>query len=604
MNQPLKFNKVKFRSSGAGYLMTEPRSKSPKVQYQELLESIKTTYSSTIESINECVGATTPAKIKAQEAKIEKLKIKGKEKIIELINQAIILFPSIDKIHLSDTCISVLLKIYIEQKSGRRDEIKSRYLQKGTQSESNSFDLLAEYDEVFAHEKNTERLFNDWIQGECDLLEETRITDIKSSWDIFTFTPKTIETELDKIYWWQGQCYMWLYGVERFRLAYVLSNTPQGIIDDEKKRFLWELGSNKADSEAYKLGCAEIEHNSIYDDLSVKERVYCLPDITLDLEKIEALKSRVEECRNWLNWYAKKEYNRVNNIVESVEEKMIDFDGVLSECELSLAHINFVSEETFEKIKTLKQIDSLNLYVIENESIGFIPDHAFINPVQINLEDSIAEIKAEKQVTTSFFDEDEPQTGEILISKIKNDVNSCKTIEDLRTLFSSIELEFPEYLTQDIRQEFGNKENEISKYSTPIIKEEVISTTITEVNDVVSELSDEWIASSIKDCVTVEDCNTLYPKIKHRTEFVDVLRKKKLKLQNPEPTYQPEPKPKKEAVERKNNDIYLLVSTFTEPNEVIDYYTSNQEVIDADDDLMKFMEKTGIELERKKRANV
>jgi hypothetical protein len=124
-----------------------------------------------------------------------------------------------------------ILKLAKEFVYGYQEDISSKYMEKGLTVEDDS---IALYNEVFFtnHVKNTERKTNDWITGECDIATPTKIIDIKSSWSLPTFPAISAAGE-SKTYEWQGRCYMWLWDVDQFEIAYCLVNTPEELIGYE-----------------------------------------------------------------------------------------------------------------------------------------------------------------------------------------------------------------------------------------------------------------------------------------------------------------------------------------------------------------------------------
>lgn len=116
---------------------------------------------------------------------------------------------------------------------GYDEEVSSKAMEKGILVEDQS---IALYNEVFftAYTKNTVRLDNDWITGECDILTPSKIVDIKSAWSLATF-PATAAAGKDKTYEWQGRAYMWLWDVDQFEVAYCLVNTPDELIGYEQQ---------------------------------------------------------------------------------------------------------------------------------------------------------------------------------------------------------------------------------------------------------------------------------------------------------------------------------------------------------------------------------
>lgn len=306
----INFDNYKVRASGGGSIMTEPREKSPKVQIEELEAQkpvVIASYRKKIEDAEAKRDGITNKATKgytSAEERVNKLNQEFETKLIE-INQSIRdLQPRANDIFLSKTCKSYLIKVYIQEKYGRRDDLTNRYVKKGNQAEDNSIAILNEVDDVFPfYEKNTIRMFDDFKQGECDIFhDEKKILDAKSSWDLFTFMPKTAE-ELNSDYWWQGQIYMDLWDVDEYEVCYILTDTPDGIIADEQKRLLYAMGTNKKDTQAYAEGCKELEYNLKYSDIPIQERVFKIA-VKRDRSAIERLHERIKECRTWLNRYS------------------------------------------------------------------------------------------------------------------------------------------------------------------------------------------------------------------------------------------------------------------------------------------------------------
>lgn len=343
----LDFSQYEFRASTTGNLMVDPQGGTPFDKYIKKKSEIDGAFTKTTEKLDaakekrdaienkESKGwATANERVQKLEGELTEINLKYKTDLEPLETDK-------DRIVLSATTIACLLQIYVEEKTGRRRELTSRYVKKGNEAEDGSISILSDVeDKMFT--KNTERKRNGWIQGECDVpnIEEDEIIDIKSSWDIYTFQSKTIE-EIDKKYWWQGQCYMRLWDTQKYRIAYVLSNTPAGIIEDEKKRLLFAMGSNKVEDKSYEQGCEEIELNNVFDDIPNAERVIFKP-FEYDENAIHRLYARITECRKWLNDYAKAEYERVyGKAVESVDIQ----SGEVVEAEFEVIDTEFEEDE-------------------------------------------------------------------------------------------------------------------------------------------------------------------------------------------------------------------------------------------------------------------
>jgi hypothetical protein len=135
-----------------------------------------------------------------------------------------------------DRSLSAGAKTYIESLAaqevyGYDKTISSKPIEKGLMVEDQSIELLNGV--LFTNfTKNKERKTNDWITGECDVRDDHRIIDIKSSWSLDTF-PKLIKHGMDTGYEWQGRGYMMLEDKPGFAIAYCLVDTPVELIGYE-----------------------------------------------------------------------------------------------------------------------------------------------------------------------------------------------------------------------------------------------------------------------------------------------------------------------------------------------------------------------------------
>jgi hypothetical protein len=185
--------------------------------------------------------------------------------------------PRSKKETLSAGCKTYIKELVKEDLFGYKSTIDSKYLTKGIDMEDTSIDL---YNEVHGtlYLKNTERLSNEFITGECDINAEDKIIDIKTSWSLETFPPSPEDIN-NKDYEWQLRAYMWLYNKPKAELAYCMVNTPDYLLKD------WDnLGIHKVDSHDPFLRVTTISF----------ER---------DTEKEELIAQRVKDCRDFYNEY-------------------------------------------------------------------------------------------------------------------------------------------------------------------------------------------------------------------------------------------------------------------------------------------------------------
>jgi hypothetical protein len=205
---------------------------------------------------------------------------------------------------LSETTKTHLIDVFVQNKYGRQSDISNKYITKGLMVEEDSITLYSRVNKTF-FKKNEEHLSNDWIKGTPDLFigekihNAETIIDIKSSWDIFTFFRNHTST-LNNMYFWQLQGYMALTGAKQAKLAYCLVDTPELLIDDAKRKLMWQMNAGTTENEEYKKACEELDVSMIFSDIPMKERVIEF-DIERDQKAIDSIYSKVEKAREFLN---------------------------------------------------------------------------------------------------------------------------------------------------------------------------------------------------------------------------------------------------------------------------------------------------------------
>lgn len=174
---------------------------------------------------------------------------------------------------LSETCTTYLKKWYAEQMFGYKEEIFSKYLDKGNACENEAIDMIAERLGLGVLIKNEQFFENEFMTGTPDVVCEI-IADSKCSWDAETFL-KSVFDEIDSGYEWQLIGYMELTGKEKAKICYCLLDTPEE---------------------------CNYGNEVIFSHIPVEKRFYSV-EVLADKEKIKLIEKRVEECRNWLSTY-------------------------------------------------------------------------------------------------------------------------------------------------------------------------------------------------------------------------------------------------------------------------------------------------------------
>ena len=177
-----------------------------------------------------------------------------------------------------------------EQIYGRRKEIKSKYLDKGNICEDNSLDFIADKLDYGVLVKNEQMFENEYFVGTPDVILNDHLIDVKNSWDAFTFP--LFDDEINPAYYAQGQVYMALTGKEKYKLIYVLSDTPQNLIEREAYWYCKNNGYDDLDDDVLADFTKKMTYDGIDDSLKIK-----VFEFEYDQAFINKLAERVDECR-------------------------------------------------------------------------------------------------------------------------------------------------------------------------------------------------------------------------------------------------------------------------------------------------------------------
>ncbi len=198
-----------------------------------------------------------------------------------------------------------LKELYVQEAHGRTKEIDSKYLEKGNYGEEDSLSLLVDVREKM-YLKNQEQLENELISGTPDVIvageryhgihSPATVIDIKTKWDMFTFMT---EEGKSKDYFWQLQGYMWLTNSPKSELIFTLVDAPQHLIFKEFSKVAYLRDLDEGSKEMIELE-KQITKNMTYDDIEKSKRLK-IYKFDFEPKKIEALKSRIADCRDFLN---------------------------------------------------------------------------------------------------------------------------------------------------------------------------------------------------------------------------------------------------------------------------------------------------------------
>jgi hypothetical protein len=206
---------------------------------------------------------------------------------------------------LSKTAKSYLHEVYINEFWGREQDITTKEMDKGNLCEQAALDLLGFLDGKL-YVKNTEPKENEWIKGHADVVNG-HIVDVKCSWSPWSFIPKLTEP-IDKGYFYQLMGYMWLWDMDQAQLSYCLINTPEFILQNERRKLLYSMNVATDLSPEYLKEVAKLERNHIFDDIPPEQRVISYK-IDRDDEIIDQIPEKVKKAREYLSYLHKKHLN-------------------------------------------------------------------------------------------------------------------------------------------------------------------------------------------------------------------------------------------------------------------------------------------------------
>ncbi len=230
--------------------------------------------------------------------------IKQSEKITELVKKR----EDAKKVVLSDTCIGYLMEHYswVTQKMvSISKEMDIQSLRKGKIQEPEGIALLSIVDGVI-YQKNTQRISNDYLTGEPDIFvgediyNAEKVTDIKNSFDYPGFLKK-IHTQVDPTNKIQIQGYLDLCNAPVGEVADVLTDMPEEMINDYRRKLLYRMNVISDQSPAYLEAVAEMERSMYFNGIPKHQRVFKKKVEPFTADYKQKVKDKVKICAQWLN---------------------------------------------------------------------------------------------------------------------------------------------------------------------------------------------------------------------------------------------------------------------------------------------------------------
>lgn len=146
----------------------------------------------------------------------------------------------------------------------------------------------------------------DIYEGE-DVRSAISVWDIKSRWELDSFMPKLVE-EVDFGEECQVNVYYALTGANSGGIANTLVDCPINILMEEQKRLLWSMNVVSEESPEYLKAAAELQRLLTFPDIDYRERVI-KQEVKRDDQLIAAMQAKVPKMRQWLQDFHEKHLN-------------------------------------------------------------------------------------------------------------------------------------------------------------------------------------------------------------------------------------------------------------------------------------------------------
>jgi hypothetical protein len=140
-----------------------------------------------------------------------------------------------------ETSLGIIRKAVLFNKYGIEEHITSKHMEKGILNELEGLSMYREHVGLnFPINDVKQRLLNNYVTGEPDLIHDGIVVDVKNSWSANSFPWWDTEIK-NKSYVYQLQTYLWLANLKTAKLVYTLTTTPEHIRQQEIQRLWFRL---------------------------------------------------------------------------------------------------------------------------------------------------------------------------------------------------------------------------------------------------------------------------------------------------------------------------------------------------------------------------
>jgi len=191
------------------------------------------------------------------------------------------------------TALSYIRDVWLRDMFGYEEPVMTNELLKGLMCEDAAIGVVTRQVPGPFRIKNDQGYANDWFQGTPDIVLDDAVEDVKCSWTLKTFMDVQHPSSL---YYAQGQVYMDLTNRHTFRLCHVLVDTPEEIVQEERKRYYFRFNCDE-ENPHYMECCRKVDAMHAASRLIPEEQRLKVFEFARDEQYLVRLRKRVEQAR-------------------------------------------------------------------------------------------------------------------------------------------------------------------------------------------------------------------------------------------------------------------------------------------------------------------
>lgn len=191
------------------------------------------------------------------------------------------------------TALAYIRDVWLRNEYGYDEPVLTNELLKGLLCEDEAIGVVTRHVDGPFRVKNEDTFANEHFIGTPDIVGPDVVEDVKCAWSLKTFMDVQHPSAL---YYAQLQAYMDLLNCNTSRLCHVLVDTPEEIVQEERKRFFFRFNCND-DDPYYQECCRKVDAMHGASRLIPEEQRIKVFTIQRDDAYLDRLRRRVEQAR-------------------------------------------------------------------------------------------------------------------------------------------------------------------------------------------------------------------------------------------------------------------------------------------------------------------